>query len=143
MTQVHPSPVSHEPSPAGHGRTLADRWHHGEDYAVTFGGQGTDWFATLTELYDEEPDLSALTRLVDESARTVAPVADRLAAALPRPFAPQAWLADGASPTKADVLSAGLALPGVLLTQLATLDLLAGEGLDLSREAPVSAVGPS
>ena len=34
-------------------------------------------------------------------------------------------------------------MPGVLLTQLATLDLLADEGLDLARIAPVASVGHS
>ena len=34
-------------------------------------------------------------------------------------------------------------MPGVLLTQLATLDLLADEGLDLTRIAPVASVGHS
>ena len=84
-----------------------------------------------------------MTALVEESGRLVAPVAGELAAALPRPFEPQTWLADEQEPTRADLVSAALALPGVLLTQLATLDLLAGEGLDLTRSAPVSAVGHS
>ena len=36
-----------------------------------------------------------------------------------------------------------MGLPGVLLTQLATIDLLAAEGLDLTRVAPIAAVGHS
>ena len=52
--------------------------------------------------------------------------------------------ADDADPApRRDRSAPASALPGVLLTQLATLDLLADEGLDLTRVAPVASVGHS
>ena len=63
-------------------------------------------------------------------------MAGQLAAALPRPFEPQDWLVRGEEPRSGDLTDAALGLPGVLLTQLATLDLLAAEGLDLTRVGP-------
>ncbi|ROR89901.1 type I polyketide synthase [Nocardioides aurantiacus] len=143
MTQLPPSTLSHDHATPASGSSLADRLHDGDEFAVTFGGQGADWFATLRELFGEDPDLARLTALVEESGRMVAPIAARLAPALPRPFAPQEWLQDEADPARTETLATGLALPGVLLTQLATLDLLAAEGLDLTRVAPVASVGHS
>ncbi len=143
MTQLPPTTLTHDHSTPERGRTLADRLHEGEEFAVTFGGQGADWFATLRELFGEDPDTSRIAQLVEASDRRVAPVAGQLAAALPRPFEPQAWLARGDEPRANDLTGAALGLPGVLLTQLATIDLLATEGLDLSRVAPIAAVGHS
>ena len=143
MTSLPPSTVRRDHATPEDGSSLADRLHDGDEFAVTFGGQGADWFATLRELFGEDPDLARLTALVEESGRLVAPVAARLAPALPRPFAPQEWLRDEADPARHETLATGLALPGVLLTQLATLDLLAAEGLDLTRVAPVASVGHS
>ena len=143
MTQLPPPTLTHDHSTPERGRTLADRLHEGEEFAVTFGGQGTDWFATLRELFGEDPDASRIAQLVEESGGRVAPVAGQLAAALPRPFEPQTWLTQGEEPRGTDLTTASLGLPGVLLTQLATLDLLAAEGLDLTRVAPVAAVGHS
>src|SRR5436190_7311831 len=143
MTQLPPSTLTHDHSTPERGRTLADRFHEGEEYALTFGGQGADWFATLRELFGEDPDASRIAQLVEESGRRIAPVAGQLAAALPRPFEPQAWLTRGEEPRAHDLTTASLGLPGVLLTQLATIDLLATEGLDLTRVAPVAAVGHS
>ncbi len=143
MTQVPPTTLTQDHTSPGQGRTLADRLHEGEEFAVTFGGQGTDWFATLTELLDEEPDTTRLAELVEASSRRLQPVAGEVAAALPRPFEPQQWLAAEERPAAAELTHAALGLPGVLLTQLTTLDLLAAEGLDLARISPVSAVGHS
>jgi fatty acid synthase len=143
MTQLPPTTLTHDHETPERGSTLADRLAHGEEFAVTFGGQGADWFETLTELADEHTDTSRITRLVEESARLVSPVAGQLAAALPRPFEPHVWLADDVAPPRADTVAAALGMPGVLLTQLATLDLLADEGLDLTRIAPVASVGHS
>ncbi len=143
MTQAPPStPTTDHTSPES-GRTLADRLQGGEEFAVTFGGQGTDWFATLAELLEEEPDAAKLAELVEASGRRLEPVAGEVAAALPRPFEPQQWLAAEERPAAAELTNAALGLPGVLLTQLTTLDLLAAEGLDLAKISPVAAVGHS
>ncbi len=143
MTQLPPTTLTHDHATPERGLSLAERLIGGEEFAVTFGGQGADWFATLSELVAEHADASRVTHLVEESARLVAPVAGQLAAALPRPFEPQVWLTDEASPRLAETLSPALGMPGVLLTQLTTLDLLAAEGLDLARVSPVASVGHS
>ncbi len=147
MTQLPPTTLTHDSANSGstpeRGLSIVERLAEGEEFAVTFGGQGADWFATLSELANEHADLSQVTHLVEESARLVSPVAGHLAAALPRPFEPQRWLDGAAAPQPADTIGAALAMPGVLLTQLTLLDLLATEGLDLTRIAPVAAVGHS
>ncbi len=143
MTQLPPTTLTTDHETPGRGLSLADRLSEGEEFAVTFGGQGADWFATLSELAGENADTSRITHLVEESARLVAPVAGQLTAALPRPFEPHVWLADDLTPRRADTSGAALCMPGVLLTQLATMDLLAEEGLDLTQVAPVASVGHS
>ncbi len=147
MTQAPPSSTStHSPTPS-HGQSLADRLNHhrgaGEEFAVTFGGQGTDWFATLRDLVGEDQRTDRIGALVEESARLVGPVGQQLAAALPRPFEPHHWLEDATVPASGDLQTGSLSLPGVLLTQLATLDQLRDEGLDLAATGPVAAVGHS
>ena len=52
MTQLPPTTLTHDHATPERGRTLADRLHEGEEFAVTFGGQGTDWFATLRDLFE-------------------------------------------------------------------------------------------
>jgi len=114
MTQLPPSTLTHDHATPERGLTLADRLSEGEEFAVTFGGQGADWFATLAELVDELSDAtSRVTHLVEESDRLVAPVAGQLAAALPRPFEPQTWLADDVAPRFTDTIGAALGMPGV------------------------------
>src|SRR5918994_6853251 len=98
MTQLPPTTLTHDHSTPERGLTLADRLHEGEEFALTFGGQGADWFATLRELFAEDPDASRIAQLVEDSGRRLAPVAGQLAAALPRPFELHAWLARGEEP---------------------------------------------
>src|SRR5215210_2095790 len=143
MTQLPPTTLTTDHETPGQGLSLADRLAQGEEFAVTFGGQGADWFATLGELAGEHADTARLAQLVEESARRVQPVAGQLAAALPRPFEPQVWLEQDTTPQRADTIGAALGMPGVLLTQLASMDLLAAEGMDLTRVAPVASVGHS
>ncbi len=143
MTQLPPTTLTQDHASAEPGRSLADRLRDGEEFAVTFGGQGADWFRTLTELVGESADTARVAELVEASARRVAPVAGRMAAALPRPFEPHRWLADDEELSAGETVGAALGLPGVLLTQLTTLDLLADEGLDLASMGPVAAVGHS
>ncbi len=143
MTQLPPTTLTHDHATPEAGRSLAERLHAGEEFAVTFGGQGADWFATLRDLFGEDPDPTRIAALVEESTRRLEPVAGRLAAALPRPFEPHTWLTRDEQPRDTDLTTAAVGLPGVLLTQLATLDLLTAEGLDLTKVAPVAAVGHS
>src|SRR3954449_1020492 len=143
MTQAPPSSTSHPSTTPADGQSLADRLSAGEEFAVTFGGQGTDWFATLRDLVEEDQRTDRIRALVEESARLVRPVSKQIAAALPRPFEPHRWLEDGTVPAIGDLQNGSLSLPGVLLTQLATLDQLRDEGLDLAAIGPVAAVGHS
>src|SRR3954451_16603546 len=147
MTQAPPSSTSHPSTTPSHGQSLADRLNNqtgaGEEFAVTFGGQGADWFATLRDLVEEDQRTDRIGALVEESARLVRPVSTQIAAALPRPFEPHRWIEDATVPASGDLQNGSLSLPGVLLTQLATLDQLRDEGLDLAAIGPVAAVGHS
>src|SRR3954453_20127499 len=143
MTQAPPSSTSQHSTTPAHGQSLAERLNAGEEFAVTFGGQGTDWFATLRDLVEEDQRTDRISALVEESARLVRPVSTQIAAALPRPFEPHRWIEDATVPASGDLQNGSLSLPGVLLTQLATLDQLRDEGLDLAAIGPVAAVGHS
>ena len=106
---------------------------------MTFGGQGADWFATLTELAGERAD----TCSPGVSGRGV-----RSSSGSPWPasWPPRSRVRSSrrrgsirtGTPQRADTSGAALGMPGVLLTQLATMDLLAAEGMDLTRIAPVA-----
>src|SRR3954453_2510000 len=147
MTQAPPSSTSHPSTTPSHGQSLADRLNNqtgaGEEFAVTFGGQGTDWFATLRDLVEGAQRPDRIGALVEESARPVKPVSTQLAAALPRPFEPHRWLQDDIVPATGDLQNGSLSLHGVLLTQPATRDQLRDEGPDLAAIGPVAAVGHS
>src|SRR3954447_20817580 len=143
MTQAPPSSTSQQSTTPAPGQSLAERLNAGEEFAVTFGGQGTDWFATLRDLVEEDQRTDRISALVEESARLVRPVSTQIAAALPRPFEPHRWIEDATVPASGDLQNGSLSLPGVLLTQLATLDQLRDEGLDLAAIGPVAAVGHS
>ena len=71
MTQAPPSSTSQHSTTPAHGQSLADRLSAGEEFAVTFGGQGTDWFATLRDLVEEDQRTDRIGALVEESARLV------------------------------------------------------------------------
>lgn len=109
--------------------TLAEQICAGTRFAVTFGGQGASWWSNLQSLYAEQRNAETLGRLVTTSAALIAPVATEMMAALPRPFDPQAWLTDQTNLNPTDLSSVSLSIPGVLLTQLATMDALAAEDL--------------
>src|ERR1700709_919441 len=141
MTQAPPSRTSQHSDHHAPGQSLAARLSAGEEFAVTFGGQDTDWFATLRDLVEEDQRTDRIGALVEESARLVRPVSQQIAAALPRPFEPHRWLADAPVPASGDLQNGSLSLPGVLLTQLATLDQLRDEGLDLAAIGPGAAAG--
>lgn len=141
MTSVPPRTLSSDHATPDRGQSLADRLAGGEEFAVTFGGQGADWFATLRDLLEEGAGHDRAAGLVEESTALLRPVAGEVAAALPRPFAPHTWLEE--APGTDETLATGLAIPGVLLSQVVALDLLAAEGLDLTRVTPVAAVGHS
>src|SRR3954454_15384192 len=115
MTQAPPSSTSHPSTTPSHGQSLADRLNNqtgaGEEFAVTFGGQGTDWFATLRDLVEEDQRTDRIGPLaeehrptariaarVEESALRANPVSTQRPAAPPRPFEPHRWLQDDIVP---------------------------------------------
>src|SRR4051794_28515203 len=108
MTQLPPTTLTHGPddhhATSQQGRNLADRLRDGEEFAVTFGGQGTDWSPPPPDLFEETPDPAGLPGLVEESDRRIAPVARQIAAALPRPFEPQVWLGAEDAPSEGDLV---------------------------------------
>ena len=124
-------------------QTLADQFRAGTRFAVTFGGQGASWWENLQNLYAEQRNDEQLARLITAAAALIQPVATETVASLPRPFTPDAWLAEDISLSPTDLSSVSLSIPGVLLTQLATMDALAAEGLDLTQTAPAAAMGHS
>ena len=68
MTQLPPSTLTQDHSTPERGLALADRLHEGEEFAVTFGGQGADWFATLRELFGDGISNLQLERKVARQA---------------------------------------------------------------------------
>ncbi|MFD4368075.1 fatty acid synthase subunit beta domain-containing protein [Rhodococcus sp. NPDC058521] len=140
---------------------LVDRLAAGEPYALAFAGQGAPWLSSLDELvrdYGLEP---TLTKLVNEAALRLEPVASELVVVRTAGFDPIGWmlendlaenlegdLADGTTPVASGpsdtVLgSAAVSMPGVFLTQLAALRALAAAGLDPTVHNPESVVGHS
>ena len=144
MTQLPPTTLTHDHATPERGLTLADRLAEGEEFAVTFGGQGADWFATLSELAER-----ARRHLPGHApGRGVrAPASPPSPASWP-PRSPARSSRRCGSPRRHPAAGRhhrrrASCMPGVLLTQLATMDLLADEGLDLTRVAPVASVGHS
>src|SRR6476469_5461242 len=116
MTQAPPSSTSQHSTTPSHGQSLADRLSAGEEFAVTFGVQGTDWFGNLRDLVEEDQRTDRIGALVEESARPVQPGSTQLAAARPRPLEPHRWLQDDTVAATGDLQNGSLSLPGVLLT---------------------------
>jgi len=129
-------------------QALVDRLNAGEPYAVAFGGQGdTAWLAGLEELVTSAGIESELSRIVGEAELLLAPVADELVVVRPIGFEPLRWVREVAAgeegPTPAQLTSAAVSVPGVLLTQLAGIRALTRQGLDLTGAAPVAVAGHS
>ena len=129
-------------------QALVDRLNAGEPYAVAFGGQGdTAWLAGLEELVTSAGIESELSRIVGEAELLLAPVADELVVVRPIGFEPLRWVREVAAgeegPTPAQLTSAAVSVPGVLLTQLAGIRALTRQGLDLTGAEPVAVAGHS
>ncbi len=127
---------------------LVDRLNAGEPYAVAFGGQGaSSWLASLEELVTTAGIESELARIAGEAELLLEPVADELVVVRPIGFEPLRWvraLAAGEPvPTTAQLTSAAVSLPGVLLTQIAAIRALDRQGLDFAAAPPVAMAGHS
>ncbi|MFZ2176499.1 MAG: fatty acid synthase subunit beta domain-containing protein [Rhodococcus sp. (in: high G+C Gram-positive bacteria)] len=134
--------------------TLVDRLVGGEPYALAFGGQGAPWLSSLEELSRDNGLEPALTKLVNDAAERLRPVAQELLVVRPLGFDPIAWIleqelvdeeeaAPAAGPSASALLAAAVSLPGVFLTQLAAVRALAAQGLDPAVTPPVSVIGHS
>ncbi|MBU3750057.1 MAG: DUF1729 domain-containing protein, partial [Mycobacterium sp.] len=125
---------------------LVDRLNGGEPYAVVFGGQGySSWLAGLEEIVTTAGIESELARIVGDAERMLQPVADELVVARPVGFAPLSWaraLAAGET-VGADLTSAAVSVPGVLLTQIAAVRALVRQGLEFDAAPPVATAGHS
>ena len=139
------------PSEAGSGHraaahALVDRLNAGEPYAVVFGGQGhSSWLSGLEEIVTTAGIETELAGVVGEAERLLGPVADELVVVRPVGFAPLRWarsLAAGET-VPADLTSAAVSVPGVLLTQIAAIRALTRQGLEFGAAGPVATAGHS
>ena len=127
---------------------LVDRLNAGEPYAIAFGGQGdSSWLAGLEELVTSAGIESELSRIAGEAELLLEPVAGELVVVRPIGFQPLSWVrtlaAGETTPTDAQLTSAAVSLPGVLLTQIAAMRALARQGLDFTAAPPVALAGHS
>ncbi len=127
---------------------LVDRLNAGEPYAVAFGGQGnSSWLVSLEEIITTAGIESELSRIVSEAELLLEPVADELVVVRPIGFEPLSWVrqlaADEQGPTRRQLTSSAVSLPGVLLSQIAAIRALGHQGLDFAGAPPVALAGHS
>ncbi|TSD93362.1 DUF1729 domain-containing protein [Skermania sp. ID1734] len=124
----------------------------GVPYAITFGGQGSPWLNHLDDIVRDHALEPELTAIVHAAAQILAPVQNRLLIAGPTGFDPIAWLLErdlvdegdaAGGPSDAELASASVSCPGVLLTQIAARRALEMQGLDLRAHPPVRVLGHS
>ncbi|MGV3114234.1 hypothetical protein ACEE18_06415, partial [Corynebacterium freneyi] len=148
--------------------TLSQRLAAGEKFALSFSGQGYPWLDTLTTCVAAGVD-GRVRDLVARAEQRLAPIADRLAGQRPDGFTPFEWaekanaaqVAESNPVASADALDAdapakktpvavaglpdlddpAISVPGILIAQLAVLDLLSAQGVDVA--ANVAAIGHS
>lgn len=148
--------------------TLSQRLAEGEKFALSFSGQGYPWLDTLTTCVAAGVD-GRVRDLVARAEQRLAPIADRLAGQRPDGFTPFEWaekanaaqVAESNPVASADALDAdapakktpvavvglpdlddpAISVPGILIAQLAVLDLLSAQGVDVA--ANVAAIGHS
>ncbi|MCQ9370865.1 DUF1729 domain-containing protein [Corynebacterium sp. 35RC1] len=108
-----------------------------QPFALAFAGQGFAWLDTL-RAHVAQGAGRTVAPIVEEAHKLLAPVADEIAGSRPFGFEPLKW-ADLEAGKAPDTAAAAVSVPGILVTQLATLDVLEAQGLDV--EAP--AIGHS
>ncbi|MCS4535295.1 type I polyketide synthase [Corynebacterium sp. HS2168-gen11] len=99
-------------------------------FAFVFSGQGLDWLSTLRASVSFGAS-ATVARLVQEAAALLAPIQDELARSRPHGFDPLTWVQQ--PELGIDTTHASISVPGIVLSQLATLELLEAQGLDLER----------
>ncbi|WP_370616341.1 fatty acid synthase subunit beta domain-containing protein [Mumia qirimensis] len=137
-----------------HRTRLVDALNDATPYAIAFGGQGSPWLEPLSDLlrtYALGPQLHAVCAAAETR---LAPVQAELAR-IPLPFQPLAWadalaVAESAAADEestapdTDVLTQpAVSVPGILLAQLAGIEAVRLQGLDLANHAPTAVVSHS
>lgn len=110
-----------------------------EPFALSFSGQGYAWLPTLRDALATgvRPKIAAFLSAAEE---LLAPLEEELLAAAPHGFAPLAWADE--EPAWAHALAdASLSTPGILTAQLAVLESLRAQGIEL--EDAVTNIGHS
>ncbi|AZA08623.1 type I polyketide synthase [Corynebacterium pseudopelargi] len=98
-------------------------------FALVFAGQGVDWLETLREALAQGATRT-IEPIVSAAAEKLTNVADQIIGTRPFGFAPLDW-AKQAELAPQDPNAAALSVPGILVAQLATLDVLERQGLDI------------
>ncbi|WJZ03491.1 type I polyketide synthase [Corynebacterium freiburgense] len=109
-----------------------------EPFALSFSGQGFDWIGTLRDSLDTGVR-EDVRQIVDAASEIVAPVIDEIVGSRPQGFLPLEW-ADLAEPAT-DYSRAAISVPGIFLSQIATLMALEAQGLNA--EDTVAVIGHS
>ncbi|WP_394282283.1 fatty acid synthase subunit beta domain-containing protein [Corynebacterium sp.] len=109
----------------------------GAGFALSFSGQGFSWLDTLSTALATGVT-APLSEIVAGTAELLAPLNDELAAFYPHGFDPLAW-AD--TPPACDTTDAAVSVPGILVAQLAVVESLKRQGLDVG--ARTAAIGHS
>ncbi|RNE49687.1 type I polyketide synthase [Corynebacterium alimapuense] len=110
-----------------------------EPFALAFSGQGFNWLKSLRTAIAAGVGTS-ITSLVDGAAAKLEPVADELAGTRPFGFDPVAWARDESDPAF-DTAQAAVSVAGIFTAQLAVLETLDRQGLEL--EQATASIGHS
>ncbi len=109
-----------------------------EPFALAFSGQGFDWMSTLRTSIAQGAGRT-VTPLVEQANELLAPVIDDIAGTRPYGFDPLNWAYH--DKLSFDLSQAAISVPGIFVAQLAVLDLLETQGLDI--EAATAVIGHS
>lgn len=115
-----------------------------QSYALAFAGQGTDWLDTLRECISQGAGRT-LQSILEEAQALLESVAHNIAGAQPHGFKPLEWASntnqanETEQATTPDYSAAAVSVPGILCAQLAALDVLESQGLNIE----VPAIGHS
>ena len=110
-----------------------------EPFALSFSGQGYAWLPTLRDalVTGVQPKIAEYLAAAEE---ILAPLEEELLSAAPHGFAPLVWADE--EPAWAHALAdASLSTPGILTAQLAVLESLRAQGIEL--EDAVTSIGHS
>ena len=110
-----------------------------EPFAFSFAGQGYDWLKSLRDAVASGAGAN-VSEIVEQANTLLSPVADELVGTLPFGFDPVAWANKAEEPTF-DTAQAAVSVPGIFVSQIATLDALEAQRLDV--EKAVSSIGHS